>query len=154
MSHFDKTLEAYCTISGRDSDDELKFIHEVCDISRPYSLEGMSVLGRVSRVIDGDTMRVSIPVNGHIWTFPVQLTGIDCPEIRTKNLEEKAMGFKAKEHVESLVIGHVISLKLGEFDSFGRLMGTIVTHTGINVADDLIAKGLAKKYDGGKKKPW
>jgi len=154
MSLFDKTLEAYSTISGREPEDELKFIHEICDISRPYSLEGMAVLGRVSRVIDGDSMRVSMPVNGHIWTFPIQLVEIDCPEVRTKNLDEKALGLKAKKHVEDLVIGHVVSLKLGEFDSFGRLLGIVVTHNGINVADDLIKNGLARKYTGGKREPW
>ena len=154
MSHFDKTLEAYSIISGRSLEDEIMFIQEVCDISRPYSLEGMSVLGRVSRVVDGDTMRVSFPVNGHIWTFPVQLEGIDCPEIRTRDQKEKTLGMKAKEHVEDLVIGNVVSLKLGEFDGFGRLMGKVITSNGLNVADDLIAKGLAKKYDGGKKEKW
>ena len=111
-------------------------------------------MGRVSRVIDGDSMRVSIPVNGHIWTFPVQLTEIDCPEVRTKNLNEKILGLKAKKHVEDLVIGHVVSLKLGEFDSFGRLLGIVVTHDGVDVAEDLIKNGLAREFKGGKRQPW
>ena len=108
MSSFDKVLGAYTTLSGRSKPRELRAIHALCDIAKPYTLEGRSVLGRVSRVIDGDSMHVSMPIDGHVWTFPCCLSGIDCPEIRTKNLREKDLGFRAKGHVEDLIGSNII----------------------------------------------
>ena len=113
MNPYDKTLDAHMTISGNTSDELLQRIHDLCDISTDYSLEGRSVLGKVTRVIDGDSMKVSIPVDGHVWTFPIRVSGIDCPEIRTKNLREKELGFEAKSRVEELVLGKIVSLQLG-----------------------------------------
>lgn len=154
MNPYDKTLDAHMTISGNTSDELLQRIHDLCDISTDYSLEGRSVLGKVTRVIDGDSMKVSIPVDGHVWTFPIRVYGIDCPEIRTKNLREKELGFEAKSRVEELVLGKIVSLQLGEFDKFGRLLGSIVTSDGTNVADDLISKELAVAFEGGKRHTW
>jgi len=53
-----------------------------------------------------------------------------------------------------LVMGKIVSLKLGEFDSFGRLFGIITTSDGIDVAEDLISSGLAIRYEGGKRPSW
>jgi len=61
---------------------------------------------------------------------------------------------KAKNKVEELVMGKIVSLKLGEFDSFGRLFGIITTSDGIDVAEDLISSGLAIRYEGGKRPSW
>lgn len=148
MNFYDKTLDAYKTISGKTDDQVLQNIHDLCDISTEYSLEGRSVLGKVVRVVDGDSIKVSIPVDGHIWTFPVRVSDIDCPETRTRNDKEKALGFKAKARVEELVLGKIVSLRLGEFDKFGRLLGSIVTSDGIDVGEDLISNGLAVKFEG------
>jgi len=154
MSSFDEVLGAYTTLSGRSETRELEAIHVLCDIAKPYTLEGRSVLGRVSRVIDGDSMHVSMPIDGHIWTFPCCLAGIDCPEIRTRNSREKELGYKAKKHVEDLVGNSIICLKLGEFDKYGRLLTTIYTSESINVATSLIENNLGREYHGGKREPW
>lgn len=153
MNFYDKTLDAYKTISGKTEDHLLQYIHDLCDISTEYSLEGRSVLGKVVRVIDGDSIKVSIPVDGHIWTFPVIIADIDCPEIRTRNDKEKALGLKAKARVEELVMGKIVSLHLREFDNFGRLLGSIVTSYGVDVGKDLISRDMAVKFEG-KKHPW
>ena len=68
--HFKKTFLAYMALSGRSEEEELEVVHKLCDLSKPYTLEGRSVLGRVSRVIDGDSLYVSMPIDGHVWTFP------------------------------------------------------------------------------------
>ncbi|CAN0484072.1 unnamed protein product [Ectocarpus sp. 8 AP-2014] len=54
---------------------------------------------------------------------------------------------------KKLVLGKIVALKLGKFDKFGRLLGSIETSDGVNVGDDLISKGLAVKY-GGKRHAW
>lgn len=154
MNFYEKTLEAHMTISGKTSDALLQGIHDMCDISTEYTLEGRCVLGKVTRVVDGDSIRISIPIDGHVWTFPVRMDGIDCPEIRTRNEKEKVLGFEAKSRVEELVLGRIVSIKLGEFDKFGRLLGSVTTRDGISVAEDLISMGLAIPYDGGKRPDW
>lgn len=153
MNFYDKTLDAYKTIYGKTDDQLLQCIHDLCDISTEYTLEGRSVLGKVVRVIDGDSAKVSFPVDGHVWTFPVRIADIDCPEVRTRNDKEKALGFKAKARVEELVLGKIVSLKLREFDKFGRLLGSIVTSDGVNVGEDLISRELAVKFEG-KRHAW
>lgn len=153
MNFYEKTLDAYKTVSGKTDDQVLRVIHDMCALSTDYSLEGRSVLGKVVRVIDGDSSKVSIAVDGHAWTFPVRIVDIDSPEVRTSNEKEKALGFKAKARVEELVLGKIVSLKLGKFDKFGRLLGSIETSDGVNVGDDLISRGLAVKYNG-KRHAW
>lgn len=154
MNSYEKTLDAHMTISGKAEDVLLQGIHDLCGVSTEYTLEGRSVLGKVVRVIDGDSVKVSIPVDGHVWTFPVRIEGIDCPEIRTRNAEEKVLGFQAKGRVEDLVLGKIVSLKLGEFDKFGRLLGSVTTSDGVNLSEDLISLGLAVPYKGGKRPVW
>lgn len=154
MNSYETTLDAHMTITGKTAEELLKNIHELCDVSTEYTLEGRSVLGKVVRVIDGDSVKVSIPVDGHVWTFPVRIDGIDCPEVRTRNKTEKELGIEAKNHVEKLVLGKIVSLKLGEFDKFGRLLGTLTTSDGVRVSDDLISAGLAVPYKGGKRPVW
>ncbi|CAM9979230.1 unnamed protein product, partial [Ectocarpus fasciculatus] len=59
------------------------------------------------------------------------------------------------DHAESpLVLGKIVALRLGEFDKFGRLLGAIHTPEGVNVASDLVSKGMAVEYHGGKRPEW
>lgn len=154
MNPYDKTLDAHMTVSGLTSDELLQRVHDLCDVSTDYTLEGRAVLGKVVRVIDGDSVRVSIPVDGKAQTFSVRIHGIDCPEIRTRSDKEKKLGFKAKKRVEDMVLGSIVSLNLGEFDKFGRLLGDITTSDGVNVSDELVTLGLAVRYNGGKRHRW
>ena len=154
MNHFHKTLSAYTTISGRTNEDELESISKKCDMSVPYSLENRSVIGKVSRVIDGDSMVVSIPIDFTYWTMPIRIKDIDCPEVRTRDLVEKELGFKAKAHVENLVGINIVSLQLSQFDKYGRLLAVVHTQDGTSVGDSLIEAGLGRLYDGGKRGGW
>lgn len=154
MGVYEKTLDAYTTITGKTRSELLESIHNLCDFSTDYTLEGRSVIGKVIRVVDGDSIKVSIPIDGHIWTFPVRIANIDCPEVRTRNDKEKILGFKAKSRVEDLTLGKIVSLELGKFDKFGRLLGSVFTSEEINVGDRLISEGLAVEYSGGKRPDW
>ena len=49
-------------------------------------------MGKVIKVYDGDTITIASKMpfeNSPYYRFSVRLKGIDCPEIRTKNMEEK-----------------------------------------------------------------
>lgn len=154
MGSFAETVAAYSTVFGKSKDEVLGDIHTQYQVSKEYSLAGRSVLGKVIRVVDGDSLKVAIPLDGKTRTFPVRIANIDCPEIRTRNAEDKALGFQAKARVEELTLDKLVSVDLGEFDKFGRLLGKIYTADDVNVGDDLISMGLAVDYTGGKRPSW
>ena len=55
----------------------------------------------VDRVVDGDTVDISIDLGFDLTKKErVRLAGIDTPESRTKDLEEKKMGYQAKDFLE------------------------------------------------------
>lgn len=151
---FEKVLRASTSLSGRSDEAEIESVSRLCGISEAYTLEGRSTLGKVTKVLDGDSLRVAIPAGRQAWTFPVRIENIDCPEVRTRNEQEKILGYMTKEHVESLVLDKIVALKLCEFDKFGRLLAKVYTKEGVNVAEDLIERGLAVKYKGGERKCW
>jgi micrococcal nuclease len=107
---------------------------------------------KLTRVIDGDSIVADIDLGFRTFTNRhIRLWGIDAPEIRTLNLEEKAQGFIAKERVEALMDscnGEFVIESRG-LDKFGRSLAIIWIQKGdskINVNDTLIVEGLAVEY--------
>ena len=118
---------------------------------------------KVVRVIDGDTVDVDIDLGFGIWqkNERVRIMGIDTPESRTRDLEEKAKGLEAKARLIELL--DKVSAKPGFFrirshglGKYGRLLGElfIMDNNGnsISINQQLIEEGHAYVYDGGKKK--
>jgi len=100
------------------------------------------------RVIDGDTIDAMIDLGFSVWVKKrVRLYGIDAPETRTRNLEEKARGFQTKERLVELLEKSdnkfvLVSHGIGKY---GRCLGTIlINDTDINQL--LIKEGLAEEY--------
>jgi len=100
------------------------------------------------RVIDGDTIDAMIDLGFSVWVKKrVRLYGIDAPETRTRNLEEKARGFQTKERLVELLEKSdnkfvLVSHGVGKY---GRCLGTIlINDTDINQL--LIKEGLAEEY--------
>ena len=110
----------------------------------------------VERVIDGDSLvcRISLGFDIH-FSSSVRLFGVDCPESRTRNLDEKARGLLAKDFLkDSIENGKKIVIKTELKDSrgkFGRVLGTIWVD-GLNVNQALIDNYLAVAYFGQSKK--
>ena len=115
-------------------------------------------LFEVQGVTDGDTICVECS-----WAPPplarmaIRLRGIDTPEKgwRAKCPEEARLGelatAKLKEIVES---AEQIEFNNLEWDKYGGRVLADVVIDGVPVAERLIAAGLAKPYDGGKKSSW
>jgi len=87
----------------------------------------------IVRVIDGDTIVVDIDLGFNQWMHDqhIRLAGIDTPETRTKDLDEKARGLAAKAFVEGhLPAGTKVFLDSREFKDqsgkYGRILGDIV----------------------------
>ena len=113
---------------------------------------------KLIKVVDGDTIDVVIDLGFDSRTKQrVRLYGIDTPESRTRNLEEKKLGLASKTRLSELV-DNASSIWIKTYrekgkGKFGRCLG-IVFADDINVNEQLISEGHARKYFGGTKVPW
>ena len=90
---------------------------------------------KIARVVDGDTVDVDIDLGFGVWLHKerVRLHGIDTPESRTRDLEEKKYGLLAKEQIKAFMpIGSMQTLvttkdKAGKY---GRILGKFKIHDG------------------------
>lgn len=106
---------------------------------------------RVERCVDGDT--VDLWINLGFSTFVkkrVRLYGINTPESRTRDLEEKARGKAATAHIESLLEAGRCDLDSHELGKYGRVLGTLWVD-GVDINQQMIADGHATEYAGGKR---
>ena len=85
---------------------------------------------KIDRVVDGDTVDVDIDLGFDVVlkSQRVRLFGIDTPESRTSDDEEKVYGKLATEYVVNFLEGQDVVLKTREYDSkgkFGRILGEL-----------------------------
>ncbi|MFQ5674047.1 MAG: thermonuclease family protein [Nitrospinales bacterium] len=106
---------------------------------------------------DGDTITFDLPGLPAIIgeSINVRVAGIDTPEIRGKCAEEKQLARKAKTFVESILqTAGSIRLENIRRGKYFRIVAR-VTVDNRNLAEMLLAQGLAVPYDGGRKSaPW
>jgi micrococcal nuclease len=104
---------------------------------------------KINRVIDGDTIDVDIDLGfGITTTQRIRLKDIDAAEIRTKDLEEKAEGFKAKEWLEKELSreGEWIIDTYKE-DKYGRILGTLYfIGDPVTINERMLNEGIVKPF--------
>jgi len=88
---------------------------------------------KIVKVIDGDTVDVDIDLGFGVWLHKerVRLYGIDTPESRTRDLEEKKYGLMAKKLVLTLMTIGSMQTLITEKDKtgkFGRILGKFRVH--------------------------
>ena len=107
----------------------------------------------IIKVRDGDTFMIDIPNIPDVFgkNIAVRIRGIDTPELNDSREEIRKISIQAKEELEKLLLnGKKITLyNLGR-DKYFRLLASVKVDN-IDVSEYLIKKGLAKKYNGGKK---
>jgi micrococcal nuclease len=108
---------------------------------------------RVHRIIDGDSVVLDIDLGFNIWmnNQHIRIWGIDTPEIRTKDLDEKARGLIAKKHVEDLLhINDIVTINTYKkrFSKFGRILAKITNIDGVDIGLSLLENYLAVPYYG------
>jgi len=81
----------------------------------------------VTRVVDGDTVDVDIDLGfGMVYKKQrVRMMGIDTPESRTRNLEEKYYGKLSKAHLQKILSEGNIQLLSHDKGKFGRILGEL-----------------------------
>ena len=116
---------------------------------------------KINRVVDGDTIDVTIDLGFDLYKKErVRVAGVDTPEKRTKNLQEKALGLDAtawlKEKLEETIKGDeelTVRTELkGGVGKYGRLLGWLyVGDSNLSLNEQMITEGYAHAYDGGTK---
>ncbi|AOM63491.1 nuclease [Heterosigma akashiwo virus 01] len=117
-----------------------------------FSLNGLIVNCKVVDVYDGDTVTVVFRCdrcNDTYYKWRCRIMGIDTPEIRTKNSEEKRMGLYVRDRVRERILNNVFSMKCYKFDKYGRLLVDIyIDDNDKTLSDWLIENDYALPYDG------
>ena len=116
---------------------------------------------KIKKVLDGDTIDVVIDLGFDLAkTERVRIAGVDTPEKRTRNLEEKALGLDAtnwlKDKLNQTIKGEdelVVRTELvGGVGKYGRLLGWLyVGDSDVSLNEQMIEEGYAWPYDGGSK---
>ena len=112
-------------------------------------------------MLDGDTIDVTIDLGFDLYKKDrVRVAGVDTPEKRTRDLEEKALGIDAtnwlKEKLEGAISGDdelaVRTELVGGMGKYGRLLGWLyIGDAELSLNEQMIAEGYAWEYDGGTK---
>ena len=119
----------------------------------------------VDRVVDGDTIDVTIDLGFSVWKkMRVRMEGINTPESRTRDLEEKKRGLAANDRLKSILEfnDNRCILKVSGVGKYGRALATVLVEsltplnkedsiTLIDVNKQLIEEGHAVEYHGGKR---
>ena len=116
---------------------------------------------KINRVLDGDTIDVTIDLGFDLFKKErVRIAGVDTPEKRTRNLEEKELGIDAtnwlKKELEDVLAGDdelIVRTELvGGTGKYGRLLGWLyVGDEQVSLNEQMITQGYAHAYDGGTK---
>jgi micrococcal nuclease len=107
-------------------------------------------------VVDGDTIDVDLDLGFNIHhKCRVRLYGIDTPESRTRDKDEKARGKLAAKFLEDAISNGnqtLIQTKLKDSKGkFGRVLGSVIVD-GININEKMVENYMAVKYEGQSKK--
>ena len=111
--------------------------------------------------VDGDTFDCTVDLGFNIsHKIRVRMYGINTPESRTRDLEEKARGLASKKRLTELLEQHEgnLILQTNKKGKYGRYLGTIFADQNAgdgqeqtNINRQLIEEGYAVEYFGGKR---
>jgi len=111
---------------------------------------------KLVKVVDGDTIDVDIDLGFGVWLKKqrIRMMGIDTPESRTRDLEEKKYGLLAKDKLTELIAdAKALKTFKDAKGKFGRILADVIVY---NSAEDrwcgateiMIQKGYGVKYHG------
>jgi len=102
----------------------------------------------LDRVVDGDTVDAMIDLGFDTWVHKrIRLLGIDAPETRTRDLDEKVQGLATKERLTGILEAAkgIFVLHSHGVGKYGRCLGTIMVGEE-NINELLLTEGLAEVY--------
>ena len=113
----------------------------------------------IRRVVDGDTVDVIIDLGFKTYVKRrIRMYGINSPESRTRDLEEKARGIASKERLEELLEDNKIVMRSWGSGKYGHTLGELFIEKETDFGPDftninqlLVKEGFAEHYMGGKR---
>ena len=104
---------------------------------------------KILRVVDGDTVDVDIDLGFGVWLKKerIRMFGIDTPESRTRDLDEKKYGLMAKDYITKLLDdegGIVLKTRKDAEGKYGRILGELWRTT--DFADTSINELMIKNH--------
>lgn len=109
--------------------------------------------GIVIKVYDGDTITIASKLpykKSPLYRFSIRLNGIDCPEIRGSDDDEKQCATIAKHTLSKMILHKTVYLKNLKTEKYGRILADVY-YNNINLSNYMLEQRLAVKYTGGKK---
>jgi len=110
---------------------------------------------KINKVVDGDTVEIDLDLgfNMMLVNQKVRMAGIDTPESRTSNNEEKVRGTLSKKKVaEKLPVGSWQKIQTmradANDDKFGRILGVFIMEDGMSLNQWMIDNNYAVLYQG------
>lgn len=137
--------------------DDCKLLEIHSSKTNKFSLNGYKTYAKCVYVYDGDTIHVvfKMPNSSECFKWVIRMMGIDTPEMKTKNLVEKAKAIQSRDFLKGKILDKVVILDCLEFDKYGRLLGNIFLEgEEQSLSQQMINNGHAKAYDGGTKEGW
>tara|TARA_Y100000389_G_C17469942_1_gene529462 strand:- start:1563 stop:2087 length:525 start_codon:yes stop_codon:yes gene_type:complete len=141
--------------------DELK----ECNLQNTMQFVPNVQIGKVIKVYDGDTITIaSKPYRKEPpYKFSIRLRGIDCPELRTNDNNEKEIAIIARDMLRDKILHKYVYVNALSYEKYGRLLCNVylLKHEGTNkeldewsdcINDWLLKRRLAVKYNGDTKK--
>lgn len=110
----------------------------------------------VLRVVDGDSIRCDVDMGFGIWQHnkDIRLYGINAPEIRTTDLEEKERGYVSKDWLDEIIedVDYQVILKTYKDSTgkYGRLLADVLVVIDgelVNINQRMLSEGLAEIYE-------
>ena len=110
---------------------------------------------KINKVVDGDTVEIDLDLgfNMMLVNQRVRMSGIDTPESRTSNTEEKERGMISKKKLaEKLPVGSWQKIQTmrsdANDDKFGRILGVFIMEDGMSLNQWMIDNNYAVLYQG------
>jgi micrococcal nuclease len=106
--------------------------------------------GYVIKVYDGDTITIASKMpyeNSPLFRFSVRLNGIDTPEIKSKNENEKTLAKKGRDSLSQLIMNKNVTLKNVKNEKYGRILADVYLDE-LHLNKWMIDQAFAVEYDG------
>jgi len=145
--------EALAAIAGLDETDlmgtniDVKLSHHNKNI-RTYKPD-TSLHGRCIKCADGDTIKF-LPEDGSSH-LKIRFAGLDTPEIAHEPYPGQPYGEEAREHLTSLILDKMVTIKVKSKDQYGRTLGTVFLQEDdeeVNICLKMVEDGYAHVYRG------
>ena len=143
------------------------------DNTPEFSFKGKTFFSKILDIYDGDTLTITVKVDNEYYRMNCRLNGLDTPELKSHDEEEKNAAKLARKHLIFLLSGQkielddkrdvvrklcatnniIVSVRCLDFDKYGRLLVELYKDS-ICINEKMVSDGFAGNYDGGTKGNW